>query len=157
MDDLYAFVAKDAVEIKVFHVQGAANFTSTVILNARTSCTITTVCNIELMADTPGIFLLDSSMVPNRKFRDFFFDVAREEGVPLQPDVLTGYGEDGAEIQRYDTGRPSVNMTVPTRYLHSHTGMIQRSDFDQAVELLIAVLGRLDDGTVEQIGSFDPR
>ena len=92
-----------------------------------------------------------------RRFRDFFFDVAREEGVPLQPDVLTGYGEDGAEIQRYDTGRPSVNMTVPTRYRHSHTGMIQRSDFDQAVELLLAILRRLDDGTVEEISSFDPR
>ena len=40
-------------------------------------------------------------MVPNRKLRDFFFDVAEEEGLPLQADVLTGYGEDGAEIQRY--------------------------------------------------------
>jgi endoglucanase len=111
----------------------------------------------ELLGGGPGIFLLDSSMIPNRKFRDFFFDVAAEEGIPLQPDVLTGYGEDGAEIQRYDTGRPSVNMTVPTRYLHTHTGIIQRSDFDQAVELLIAVLTRLDAETVEEIGSFDPR
>jgi endoglucanase len=48
-------------------------------------------------------------------------------------------------------------MTVPTRYLHTHTGIIQRSDFDQAVELLIAVLTRLDAETVEEIGSFDPR
>ena len=111
----------------------------------------------ERLGDGPGIFLLDSSMVPNRKFRDFFSDVARDEGLPLQADVLTGYGEDGAEIQRYDTGRPSVNMTVPTRYLHAHTGLIQRSDFDQAVELLIAVLRRLDDRTVDEIGSFDPR
>lgn len=111
----------------------------------------------ERLGDGPGIFLLDSSMVPNRKFRDFFFDVARDEQLPLQADVLTGYGEDGAEIQRYDTGRPAVNMTVPTRYLHSHTGIIQRSDFDQAVDLLIAVLLRLDGGTVQDIASFDPR
>jgi endoglucanase len=111
----------------------------------------------ERLGGGPGIFLLDSSMIPNREFRDFFFDVAAEEGIPLQPDVLTGYGEDGAEIQRYDTGRPSVNMTVPTRYLHTHTGIIQRSDFDQAVELLIGVLTRLDAETVEEIGSFDPR
>jgi putative aminopeptidase FrvX len=111
----------------------------------------------ERLGGGPGIFLLDSSMIPNRKFRDFFFEVADARDIPLQADVLTGYGEDGAEIQRYDTGRPSVNMTVPTRYLHSHTGIIQRSDFDQAVELLIAVLQRLDTDTVGEIASFDPR
>ncbi len=111
----------------------------------------------ERLGGGPGIFLLDSSMIPNKKFRDFFFSVAEESGIPLQADVLTGYGEDGAEIQRYDTGRPAVNMTVPTRYLHSHTGIIQRSDFDQAVELLIEVLRRLDSDTVEELASFDPR
>ncbi|HSH75728.1 MAG TPA: M20/M25/M40 family metallo-hydrolase [Longimicrobiales bacterium] len=108
----------------------------------------------ERLGEGPGIFLLDSSMIPNRKLRDFFFDVADEEGIPLQPDVLTGYGEDGAEIQQYDTGRPSVNMTVPTRYLHAHTGIIERSDFDRAVELLIQVLSRLDGATVAELSSF---
>jgi endoglucanase len=110
----------------------------------------------ERLGRGPGIFLLDSSMIPNRKLRDFFFSVAREEGIPLQADVLTGYGEDGAEIQLYDTGRPSVNMTVPTRYLHAHTGIIQRSDFDQAVDLLIEILTRLDADTVEELASFEP-
>jgi putative aminopeptidase FrvX len=108
----------------------------------------------ERLGGGPGIFLLDSSMIPNRKLRDFFFRVAEEERIPLQADVLTGYGEDGAEIQRHDTGRPSVNMTVPTRYLHTHTGVIQRSDFDGAVELLIQVLRRLDEATVRELASF---
>lgn len=110
----------------------------------------------ERLGGGPGIFLLDSSMIPNRKLRDFFFEVAAEENIPLQPNVLTGYGEDGAEIQRYDTGRPTVNITVPTRYLHSHTGIIQRSDFDQAVELLLEVLQRLDADTVAELSSFAP-
>jgi len=108
----------------------------------------------ERLGGGPGIFLLDSSMIPNRKFSDLFFDVARDVRITLQPDVLTGYGEDGAEIQRFDTGRPTVNMTVPTRYLHAHTGIIQRSDFDQAVELLIQVLRRLDRQTVGEVASF---
>ena len=110
----------------------------------------------ERLGGGPGIFLLDSSMIPNRKFRDFFFDVAQQARIPLQPNVLTGYGEDGAEIQRYDTGRATVNMTVPTRYLHGHTGVIQRTDFDRAVELLLQVLTRLDAKTVTQLSSFAP-
>lgn len=110
----------------------------------------------ERLGHGPGIFLLDNSMIPNRKFRDFFFDVAQQARIPLQPNVLTGYGEDGAEIQRYDTGRATVNMTVPTRYLHGHTGVIQRTDFDRAVELLLQVLTRLDAKTVTQLSSFAP-
>ena len=110
----------------------------------------------ERLGGGPGLFMLDSSMIPNRKLRDFFFDVAQEARIPLQPNVLTGYGEDGAEIQRFDSGRPSVNMTVPTRYLHGHTGIIQRSDFDRAVELLIQVLTRLDSTKAGQIASFVP-
>ncbi len=108
----------------------------------------------ERLGGGPGIFLLDSSMIPNRKFSNLFFDVAEEVGITLQPDVLTGYGEDGAEIQRFDTGRPTVNLTVPTRYLHAHTGVIQRSDFDETVELLIQVLRRLDRETVSEVGNF---
>lgn len=47
-------------------------------------------------------------------------------------------------------------MTVPTRYLHAHTGIIQRSDFDRAVDLLLQVLQRLDQKTVAQLSSFTP-
>lgn len=108
----------------------------------------------ERLGRGPGIFLLDSSMIPHLELRDLFFRVADDEGIPLQPDVLTGYGEDGAVIQRYDSGRPSVNMTVPTRYLHAHTGVIQRSDFDRAVELLIQVLRRLDGDAVDELVAY---
>ena len=110
----------------------------------------------ERLGGGPGLFLLDSSMLPNTKLRNLLFDVAYSEGITLQPDVLSGYGEDGAEIQRFDTGRPSVNMTVPTRYLHGHTGIIDRNDFEGAVELLIAVLQRLDGPTIAELSSFRP-
>ena len=108
----------------------------------------------ERLGGGPGIFLLDSSMLPNTKFRDFFFKVAEAEGITLQADVLTGYGQDGAELQTFDSGRPAVNMTVPTRYLHSHTGIIDRRDFEGAVELLVAVLTRLDAQTIAELSSF---
>ncbi len=108
----------------------------------------------ERLGGGPGIFLLDSSMLPNTKLRDFFFKVAEAEGITLQADVLTGYGQDAAEIQTFDTGRPAVNMTVPTRYLHSHTGIIDRRDFEGAVELLVAVLTRLDAQTIAELSNF---
>ena len=109
----------------------------------------------EALGKGPGIFLLDSSMIPNRRLRDFIVDVAQRSRIPFQYEVLTGYGEDGSEIQRFRSGRSSINLTVPTRYLHSHIGILSRKDFDRAVDLLVAVLMALDEKSVEQIRSFD--
>ena len=94
-------------------------------------------------------------MLPNLKLRDLFLEVAEEKEIPLQFNVLSGYGEDGAEMQRAHGGTPTVNIAVPVRYLHSHNGIVSRSDFDRAVDLVAAVVQRLDSATVERIKSFD--
>lgn len=109
----------------------------------------------ERLGGGPAIFLHDSSMLPNLKLRDLFVDVAREKGVPIQFEVLSGYGEDGAEMQRAYAGAPSINIAVPTRYLHNHNGIISREDFDRTVELVTEVVRRLDAETVRYLRSFD--
>lgn len=103
----------------------------------------------------PAIFLHDASMLPNLKLRDFFIDVARQNDIPIQFDVLTGYGEDGAEMQKARGGAPAINIAVPTRYLHSHYGIVSRKDFDSTIELVSAAVKRLDAATVQTLKSFD--
>jgi len=109
----------------------------------------------ELLGHGPAIFLEEGSMLPNLKLVNFFRKVAQEKQIPLQTEVLSGgYGEDASEIQRYGTGKPAILLTVPTRYTHSHTGVIDRRDFDSAVDLLTEILTRLDDATVQEISRF---
>ena len=109
----------------------------------------------ESLGKGPAIFLHDSSMLPNLKLRDLCADVAEQKGMPFQYTVISGYGEDGSEMQRSRSGIPTINIAVPTRYLHSHNGIISRSDFDQAVELVSEVVRRLNEETVEGLKSFD--
>jgi putative aminopeptidase FrvX len=109
----------------------------------------------ERLGAGPGMFLHDSSMLPNLKLRDFVAGAARSLRVPLQTDVLSGYGEDGAEMQRAYGGAPSINITVPARYLHNHNGIIHRDDFDRTVELVAAVIRKLDAATVKNLQSFE--
>jgi putative aminopeptidase FrvX len=110
---------------------------------------------IELGAG-PGLFLFDSSELPNRKFVAFIQSTAREASLPLQYDLVTGYGDDSAEIQKWGGGVPVVNMVVPTRYTHAHSGIINRRDFDRTVDLIVALLQKLDAGTVAKIRDFAP-
>jgi len=109
----------------------------------------------EKVGGGPAIFLHDTSMLPNLKLRDLCIEVARDAGVPLQFNVLAGYGQDGAAMQRSGAGAPAINITVPTRYLHSHHGVISREDFDRAVSLVVALVRQLDAETVERIRTFD--
>ena len=109
----------------------------------------------ERVGGGPAIFLHDSSMLPSLRLRDLFVDTARENDIPVQFDVLSGYGEDGAEMQRTHKGAPSINIAVPTRYLHSHNGVISREDFDRTVDLVEAVIRKLDADTVRELRSFD--
>ena len=109
----------------------------------------------EKVGEGPSIFLHDSSMLPNVRLRDLAVDAAQAAGTPIQFNVLSGYGEDGAEIQRARGGAPAINIAVPTRYLHSHNGIISRRDFDQAVKLVTEMIRRLDAETVARLRSFD--
>jgi putative aminopeptidase FrvX len=104
----------------------------------------------------PGIFLYDSSALPNRKLTQLVKQTAIKKTVPLQTDLVQGYGDDSAAIQRSTGGVPTVNLVVPIRYTHAHNGIMNRRDFDQMVELLVALLQQLDATTVDKIRDFTP-
>ena len=104
----------------------------------------------------PGIFLYDSSAIANRKMVAYARKVAAAKGIPLQADLVQGYGDDSAEMQTAAGGAPTLNMVVPVRYTHSHNGIVNRKDFDQTVELLVGMLEGMDAKTVEELRSFAP-
>ncbi len=110
----------------------------------------------EVLGGGPGIFLFNSSQLPNRKFVALARQTAREKSIPLQEELIVGYGDDAAEIQKSNGGAPTITLVVPTRYTHGHNGVINRADYDRTVELLVALLQRLDAATVKQLRDFSP-
>ncbi len=104
----------------------------------------------------PGMFLYDSSTIANRKMVAFTRKTAAAKGLPLQADVVQGYGDDSAEMQTMNGGAPTINLVVPVRYTHSHNGIVNRQDFDQAVELVVAMLVQMDAKTVQELRDFAP-
>jgi putative aminopeptidase FrvX len=110
----------------------------------------------EVLGGGPGIFLYDSSALPNRKLVALVKQAAKEKSIPLQPDLIQGYGDDSAEMQKSSGGAPTVNLVVPVRYTHAHNGIMNRGDFDKMVELLVAVLQKLDARTVAELRDFAP-
>jgi endoglucanase len=104
----------------------------------------------------PGIFLYDSSAQPNRRLVSLVRTTAKAENIPLQLDLVNGYGDDSAEIQLSNGGVPTVNLVVPVRYTHAHNGVMDRVDFDRTVELVVALIKRLDEAQVAHLRDFSP-
>ena len=45
---------------------------------------------------------------------------------------------------------------MPIRYTHAHNGIMNRRDFDQMVDLLVAMLQKLNAATVEEAARLRP-
>jgi len=110
----------------------------------------------EVLGGGPGMFLYNTSQQPNRKFVALTRQTAKEKSIPLQEELVIGYGDDAAEIQKSNGGVPTVTLVVPTRYTHAHNGIINRADFDRTVELLLALIQHLDAATAKQLRDFSP-
>lgn len=121
------------------------------------------VLEIDLCGDVPGIkpdessvalgkgpalVLLEAKMIPNIAFRDLAITVAREQGIPLQFSAWTGGATDGGQIHLHGTGVPTIVLGVPARHIHCHHGFINRRDFDGTLQLIIALVAKLDAATV---------
>jgi endoglucanase len=106
---------------------------------------------VQKMGKGASISAGDGSMIPNPRFRRFVLDVAEEIGVRHQPAFLKSGGTDAGIIHLAGMGAPSIFIGIPTRHIHSHNGMLDLTDVEAAVDLLVEVIKRLDD---KKVASF---
>ena len=103
------------------------------------------------MGDGPIILIYDGSLIPHLKLRNLFIEVAEDEKIPYQFDSVAAGGTDGGRFQLAYEGAPTINIGVPTRYIHSATSLMNLDDFNNSTRLLVAVLKRLDADTVAEL------
>lgn len=98
----------------------------------------------------PSLLVFDARMIPNIKLRDLVVETAVSLNIPLQFSVMPGGATDGSAIHLHGTGVPTVVIGIPARHIHSHSAIIHRDDYDNAVKLVTAVVAKLDKNTVQQ-------
>ncbi|MGC9107685.1 MAG: peptidase M28, partial [Infirmifilum sp.] len=99
------------------------------------------------MGKGPTIVTFDRSMIPNQKLKEFVIRVAEESKIPFQLSAVSG-GTDAGRLHLYRGGRPSIVIGVPTRHIHSHVSIASLADVENAVKLVVELLKRLDEKTV---------
>ncbi|MCE7793397.1 M42 family metallopeptidase [Salipaludibacillus sp. CUR1] len=103
------------------------------------------------MGKGPQIIMYDASMVSHKGLRDFVTDTADEKEIPYQFDSVPGGGTDSGAIHLTANGVPALSITIATRYIHTHAAILHRDDFENAVQLIVEVIKKMDRKTVDQI------
>jgi endoglucanase len=99
----------------------------------------------------PILVLYDARHIPHQGLLELVKQVAEEEQIPYQTEVVQRGATDAANIHTYKDGVPAISLGVPARYIHSHTSIIDRRDAEMLVRWLVAIVKRLDAKTVEKL------
>jgi len=101
------------------------------------------------MGKGPSLLTMDRTMIPNQPLLEFVMKIADQEGIPYQLSQVPRGGTDGGPIHLNRAGCPTLVIGVPTRHIHSHVGIINLDDVENAIKLLVAAVKSLDRRTVE--------
>jgi endoglucanase len=98
----------------------------------------------------PVLSFFDRTMISHTGLLDFVMECANQSGIDVQFRVGSG-GTDGGRVHVHGAGVPSLVISVPTRYIHSHNAIIHLDDVEQTAQLIVEVCKKLDAGAVADI------
>jgi putative aminopeptidase FrvX len=99
---------------------------------------------VEALGAGPAILVFDRTMIPNRNLLDLVLDVASKKKIPYHLASIERGGTDTGRIHINRAGVPSLVIGIATRYIHSHIGIMHRSDYNNAVRLITETIKVLD-------------
>ncbi len=88
----------------------------------------------------PAIKVKDSGMLADPRVVDWMVTSAEENETPYQLEVLEGGTTDARAMQISRAGIPAGCLSIPCRYVHSPSEMVDYDDVQNAVRLLTSLL-----------------
>ncbi len=92
------------------------------------------------LGDGPAVKVRDGGMIADPRVVDWMTRTAESAGLPYQREVLLGGTTDARSIQVARSGVPAGCLSVPCRYVHTPSEMVDYRDVENSVALLLALL-----------------
>ncbi|PHQ78303.1 MAG: endoglucanase [Thalassobium sp.] len=90
-----------------------------------------------------GLHVRDSSFIADKALVRDIEVLAEKRKIPFQRTMLAAGGQDGAAAQQAAAGARAVGIVVGTRYIHTVTEMIHKTDLEAALDIIVAYLEQL--------------
>ena len=88
----------------------------------------------------PAVKVQDSRMIAHPRVRELLVSAAEAVGVPYQMEVLERGTTDAAVMQLARAGVPSGCLSIPCRYIHTPSEMVDEGDVEGAVRVMVEVV-----------------
>ena len=88
----------------------------------------------------PAIKVRDGGMLADRRVVDWMIKTAEQLGLPYQMEILEGGSTDARAMQLTRAGIPAGCLSIPCRYVHSPSEMVDFQDVQNAIQLLIELV-----------------
>jgi putative aminopeptidase FrvX len=88
----------------------------------------------------PAIKVRDTNLVADPRIKNLLVQRAGEAGVPAQLEILDGGSTDASAMQIAGGGVPAGCVSIPTRYIHTPSEMVDYRDVQATVKLLLELL-----------------
>jgi len=88
----------------------------------------------------PTIKIKDSSVICHPEVKRMLEDSAKSADIPFQYEILEWGGTDTGAIHTTGGGIPSGAVSIPTRYIHSPSEMVDVNDLENAVKLIVEAI-----------------
>lgn len=89
-----------------------------------------------IMGDGPAITIMDGSSISNKDLIKMLKDIAEEKDIPYQLKKGTTGGNDAGRIHISKEGVATCVVSVPCRYIHSPSSVMDMDDFKNTIELV---------------------
>ena len=86
-----------------------------------------------------AIKVKDSSLIAHPRVKDLMVELCETKGIPYQMEVLARGGTDAGAIHVSKEGVPSGTISIPSRYVHSPSEMVDLGDVQACVDLVLAI------------------
>ncbi|MCP4520811.1 MAG: M42 family metallopeptidase [Cytophagales bacterium] len=97
------------------------------------------------LGEGTAIKIMDTSAICDTRMVRFMKQVADENEIKWQPEVLTGGGTDTAALQRMgENGSIAGAISIPTRHIHQVIEMAHKQDIAYSIQLLTALVKKMD-------------
>lgn len=98
----------------------------------------------------PAVKVMDKGLIVNPKVREWMVGSAERAGIPHQLEVLEQGATDGKTISVSREGVPTGVLSVPCRYVHTPSEMIDWQDVEHSARLLRSLVSTAYPGNCSQ-------
>ena len=88
----------------------------------------------------PAVKVKDTGMLADPHVVEWMCATAEKRRIPFQREVLDAGSTDARAIQVVRAGVPAGCLSVPCRYVHTSSEMVDYEDVQNSVKLLVALL-----------------